>query len=70
MCYIRLNESKTAIKSCTATEIIQSKTKFRLTNRCSVKFIVTSENSFAKSLSKDSEFLSAQFKLVQKEVMQ
>ena len=70
MCYTRLNESKSAIKPCTASESFQSKTKFKLTNRCSVKFIVSSESSSAKSLNKDMEFLSAQFKAMQKEEIQ
>lgn len=67
MCYTRLNESKGAIKPCTASERIQCKTKFKLTNRCSVKFTVSSERSSAKSLNKDLEFLSEQFKAVKKE---
>lgn len=70
MCYTRLNESKSAIKPCTASERIQSETKFKLTNSCSVKFIVSSESVSAKLLNKDLEFLSAQFKAMKKEEIQ
>lgn len=64
MCYTRLNESKSVIKPCTSSERIQSKEKFRLTNRSLAKFILSSERDFAKTLNKDLEFLSAQFKAV------